>query len=185
MQRVRLLLMASGLLLLGLSTYYLFSYFNVLANDGKVTITTSQKSMVSYIYSANSEYQKLGTGSVVFSIKPGNYTLLFDYKNNLQYKNITVRKGGGQNFSVLIPDNNIKSENTNKLIKLLPYYGPGLEYSVTYTYNFSTGVATPLVTISYTSAQSLNDALLWLKQIGVSPNQVNLKTTQVPSVQIN
>ena len=179
MKNIKTALIGLGVVLFGIGLYFSLSYINTLTNDGRVIISTNQPTIASYIYNSGSEYYGLGSGDISFSIKPGNYTVLFDYNNNLQYKNITVIKGKVLKVFMSIKDNNIKSENTSKLIQLLPYYGPGFEYSVTYSYDFSSGVAVPVITLSYTTPQSLSNALSWFSHIGINTSLINLKTVQV------
>ncbi len=185
MRRIKLAILFLGTFLLLISIYKFFVYFNNLSNSGSVQINTSESTLTSYIYNSSSTYYSLGSGDVKFRIKPGHYSMLFDYNNNLSYRNIVVTNGSSQNISINIVDQFLKNTDTNNLIKLLPQYGPAFEYSITYSYSFSSGIAMPLVTISYTDQKSLSDALAWLEQVGANYSLLNINKVPVSSVPFN
>lgn len=150
-----------------------------------VTVNTSESTLSTYIYNSSSSYYLIGQGRTIFRIKPGKYTMLFDYMNNLDYKTITVNNNSSQNISINIVNQFSKNDATNALVKLLPQYGPGLEYSIKYSYSFVSGVAMPQITISYTTQKSLNDALYWIASVGANYNSLNISQVQVTTVPFN
>ena len=185
MEKIKTGLIYLSIILSLLGVYLVYRFIDISVNSGSINITTNNQSVISYIYGSSTEYHFIGSGNQVFKIKPGNYTILFSYENTIKRQNVTITKGGDLPVSVSMSGLSQQYQKTANFIKLLPYYGPGLDYSFTYSYSFTTGVAVPVVKLSYTSQQALNNALAWLEQIGVVPGSINMTSVEVTSITLN
>jgi hypothetical protein len=59
-----------------------------------------------------------------------------------------------------------QSIEANKLVQLLPFIGPGFEYRIDYTVDYSAQADTPVIEITGATPQAQQDALSWIKNQG-------------------
>jgi len=59
-----------------------------------------------------------------------------------------------------------QSIEANKLVQLLPFIGPGFEYRIDYTVDYSSGADIPIIEITGSTPQAQQDGLSWIKSQG-------------------
>lgn len=63
----------------------------------------------------------------------------------------------------------------NGLLQLLPFTEPNFEYSINYTVNYSSQVATPVIQITAPDQPSQQAALDWIKAQGYDPSRLDIQ----------
>jgi hypothetical protein len=102
---------------------------------------------------------------------------LADQKFIFRPKNINLNNLPKDQSQVLLNNQTqyAKTIQNNKLLQLLPFTGPGFEYRVDYTVNYSPQGSEPTIKITAPTPQAQQNALAWIKSQGQNLSSIKIQ----------
>ncbi|MGH7234052.1 MAG: hypothetical protein ACREF7_01230 [Candidatus Saccharimonadales bacterium] len=158
----------------------LYSDFSTKSSTALITVATVDPN-ASLSVIRHSREAHIGKGSTKIRLSPDSYTILASRDGMSSSKSISIKAKSEQNIylnprsvhSMVFANNTIASQNL-QIIHLLPFVGPGLGFKITYSFS---GPSNSQMTVVVTapSAQNQQEALTWLKSVGINPGLYNLQ----------
>jgi hypothetical protein len=161
-----------GLYEVGLSVYQ---------SQNTGTLEASSSGALLSIYQPSHQIQDIGTSSAKVRLKPGSYKLFASIGKRQESRTIVIYKKQTtvQKLTVTVPTAQTTPPNiieSDKLIKLLPFYGPNFEYTINYKYTFTSSIPQPIITIDTTAPTGLQDAEAWISGMGFNISLLDIQS---------
>ena len=165
----------------------LYSDFSTQADTGVVMVSASDSSAPISVISA-SRQANLGNGRIKIRLVSGSYTFAANSGKYSASQTKNIRVGNITNLYLQLQPTKhpvfassiVASENL-KLIRLLPFVGPGLGFELGYSFGGPNN-SQMTVTITAPSLQNQQEALMWLSGVGVNTSLYSIKYITAPVI---